>query len=65
MITFNDIENMHVMLRAATNRDGSGVEPGKCPTLVAYIDTVARTKQAWNGGHSSRYHARSMQNGNG
>jgi hypothetical protein len=31
MITFDYIENMHVMLRAAANRDGGGVEGENAP----------------------------------
>ena len=35
--TYHDIENMHVMLRAATNRDGGGEDGGKWAILVPHM----------------------------
>jgi hypothetical protein len=40
MITFDDIENMHVMLRATANRDGGSAEGRKCLILVLYMEAV-------------------------
>jgi hypothetical protein len=60
IVTFDDIENMHVMYLEAANRDEGGVEGRKCPILVRYIEAVACSIKASDGYGASRKRAASM-----